>query len=123
MKKFKILLVLTCMLQWVEGKSQESTFVPDTICGDWVIDPLPDQDEFSYFSCRKRGNGYEVYLSNVPSARYSGLFDEKNVSWLAIIDGILFKITWRTEDDHLVVSRFDNSEKVFEMKRVLNEKE
>jgi hypothetical protein len=94
------------------------TFPADTICGDWVIDPEPPEGEYKYFSCRKRFSGYEFYLLNQPNARFSGLADIKKEYWLAIIDGMLLRVTWRKEDDHIIVFRHEENEMVFEMKRV-----
>lgn len=94
------------------------TFPSDTICGDWVIDPEPPEGDYKYFSCRKRFNGYEFFLLNQPNARFSGLADSKKEYWLAIIDGMLLRVVWRKDDDHLIVSVHETGESIFEMKRV-----
>jgi hypothetical protein len=98
--------------------SSAQTFPSDTICGDWVIDPEPPEGDFKYFSFRKRGRGYELFLFNQPNSRFSGLANPEKEHWLMIVDGLLVKITWRKEDDHILVYKHDENEFVFEMKRV-----
>jgi hypothetical protein len=93
-------------------------FPSDTICGDWVIDPEPPEGDFKYFSFRKRGRGYELFLFNQSNSRFSGLANPEKEHWLMIVDGLLVKITWRKEDDHILVYKHEENEFVFEMKRV-----